>query len=167
MAWVSLNDARRGRGEFGQRQAKSVHACVRWGLPGRINSVSYRPLIVSARAFSQELPAAPSDGWIPASARRSLNRIDVYCDPRSVWWTTSFRSKKPSCWRLRIWVPGRPRATTSSRLFRQEHPGPEPRPDSAHPTWSRLAARALQGHFRVSWSYLRCRPVARAAPEPW
>ena len=33
----------------------------------------------------EELPTAPTEGWIPASARRSVNRIDVYCDPRSVW----------------------------------------------------------------------------------
>jgi hypothetical protein len=31
--------------------------------------VLYRPLIVSARALSWELPAALTDGWIPASAR--------------------------------------------------------------------------------------------------
>jgi hypothetical protein len=43
-----------------------------------ISSVLYRPLIVSANALSYELPTAPTAGWIPAYARRSLNRIDVY-----------------------------------------------------------------------------------------
>jgi hypothetical protein len=51
---------------------------VRQGLRGLINSVLYRPLIVSASALSYELPTAPTDGWILASARRSVNRIDVY-----------------------------------------------------------------------------------------
>jgi hypothetical protein len=47
-------------------------------LGGLISSVLYRPLIVSANALSYELPTAPTEGWIPACARRSLNRIDVY-----------------------------------------------------------------------------------------
>jgi hypothetical protein len=51
---------------------------VRHGLRGLISSVLYRPLIVSARALSYELPTAPTEGWMPASARRSVNRIEVY-----------------------------------------------------------------------------------------
>jgi hypothetical protein len=35
-------------------------------------------LIVSANALSYELPTAPTEGWIPACATRSLNQIDVY-----------------------------------------------------------------------------------------
>ena len=51
---------------------------VRHGLRGLINSVLYRPLIDSASALSKELPTAPTEGWIPASASRSEKRIDVY-----------------------------------------------------------------------------------------
>jgi len=29
---------------------------------------------------------------MPASARRSLYFIDTYCEPLSLWWTSSFRS---------------------------------------------------------------------------
>lgn len=28
----------------------------------------------------------PTDGSIPASAKRSVYRIDRYCTPRSLWW---------------------------------------------------------------------------------
>ncbi len=31
-----------------------------------------------------QLPTASTEGWMPASAGRSANRIEVYCDPRSV-----------------------------------------------------------------------------------
>jgi len=51
---------------------------VRHGFLGLINSVLYSPLIVSANALSYELPTAPTDGWMPASASRSVNRIEVY-----------------------------------------------------------------------------------------
>jgi hypothetical protein len=30
------------------------------------------------------------------------DRINVYWDPLSVWWTTSFRSKMPSRWRVQM-----------------------------------------------------------------
>ena len=39
---------------------------------------------------------------MPASASRSVNRIEVYCDPRSVWWTTSLKSNTPSRWRVQM-----------------------------------------------------------------
>jgi hypothetical protein len=42
--------------------ASSTPSTVRHGLRGLINSVLYRPLIVSARALSYELPIAPTDG---------------------------------------------------------------------------------------------------------
>jgi transposase InsO family protein len=39
-------------------------------------------LVQTVDRFSQrvviQLPTAPTEGWIPACARRSLNRIDVY-----------------------------------------------------------------------------------------
>ena len=37
------------------------------------------PLIVSASALSNESPMLPTELVIPASARRSLNRTEVYC----------------------------------------------------------------------------------------
>jgi hypothetical protein len=58
--------------------ATPTSSMLRQGLGGLISSVLYRPLIVSANALSYELPTAPTEGWIPACARRSLNRIDAY-----------------------------------------------------------------------------------------
>jgi len=39
---------------------------------------------------------------MPASARRSVNRIEVYCEPLSLWWTTSLSSRTPSLVRVQI-----------------------------------------------------------------
>ena len=34
-----------------------------------------------AKPLSYELPTAPTEGWMPASASRSVNRIEVYWIP--------------------------------------------------------------------------------------
>jgi len=66
------------------------------GAPGvaRFDQLSLvQPLIVSTNVLSYDDPTVPTEGWIPASASRSVNQIEVYRDPRSVWCRTSLRSK--------------------------------------------------------------------------
>src|SRR5512133_1070725 len=73
--------------------AYSRWATVRHGPRRLISSVLYRPLIVSASALSNESPVVPTEAAIPASARRSVYRMDVYCEPRSVCATTELTSE--------------------------------------------------------------------------
>jgi hypothetical protein len=47
-------------------------------------SVLNNPITVSASALSYESPALPTEGSMPASAKRSVYRIDRYCTPRSL-----------------------------------------------------------------------------------
>ena len=35
-------------------------------------------------SMSYESPTLPTEGSMPASARRSVQRMDTYCDPRSL-----------------------------------------------------------------------------------
>ena len=51
------------------------------GAPGprrRMSSVLNRPITDSANALSSASPTVPTEASIPASARRSVNAIDVY-----------------------------------------------------------------------------------------
>ncbi len=57
---------------------------VRHGPRCLITSVLYKPLIVSASALSNESPTLPAEAEMPASARRSENRTEVYWLPASV-----------------------------------------------------------------------------------
>jgi hypothetical protein len=52
---------------------------LRQGPRRRTTSVLNRPLIVSASALSWLSPTLPTDGSRPASASRSVYRIDRYC----------------------------------------------------------------------------------------
>jgi hypothetical protein len=46
-----------------------------------MTSVLERPMIVSANALSQESPVVPTEASIPASAKRSVYRIERYWLP--------------------------------------------------------------------------------------
>ena len=59
-----------------------------------ITSVLYRPLIVSASALSCAAPTLPTYDAIPASAKRSVQRIDKHWTPRSLWWTRLSMSRR-------------------------------------------------------------------------
>lgn len=54
------------------RVAYSTPSTPRHGPRGRMTSVLYRPITDSARALSYESPRLPTEGSIPASARRSV-----------------------------------------------------------------------------------------------
>ena len=41
------------------------------------------PMMDPAKALSQESPTRPTEGSIPACAKRSVYRSDRYCPPRS------------------------------------------------------------------------------------
>ncbi len=61
----------------------------------------YRPLIVSAMHCHRSLRPFPTDGWMPASASRSLNRIDVPEIPiRMV--DNVFSGRVRLCWRVQM-----------------------------------------------------------------
>src|SRR5947207_14383581 len=47
------------------------------GPSARISSVLYRPIVVSARAFSEASAAAPTEGSAPACISRSTHAIEV------------------------------------------------------------------------------------------
>ncbi len=63
---------------------------LRHGPCWRMTSVLNRPISLSASALSQS-PTLPTLGAAPASARRSVNRIDVYWEP-----ATSRQYRPPS-----------------------------------------------------------------------
>jgi len=58
--------------------AISTCSTVHHGPRGLISSVLNSPITDSARALSNASPTEPTDGSIPASARRSVNAIEVY-----------------------------------------------------------------------------------------
>src|SRR5687768_8372297 len=60
------------------RVANSTLSKERHGPRRYITSALKRPMTVSARALSYESPTLPTDGSIPASARRSVYLIDTY-----------------------------------------------------------------------------------------
>jgi hypothetical protein len=49
-----------------------------------MTSVLNNPITDSANALSYESPTLPTEGSMPASANRSVYRIDRYCPPRSL-----------------------------------------------------------------------------------
>ena len=59
------------------RVAISTASRLRYGPVRWMTSVLNGPITVSARALGNELPTLPTEGTIPASARRSADRSDT------------------------------------------------------------------------------------------
>src|ERR671910_1212647 len=98
------------------RVASSMASKLRHGPRRWITSALNKPLIVSARALSYESPVLPTDGSMPASASRSVYRIDRYCPsstgrrnsaPKGVAMTTR-RRRSERAGRAKLRSPGRP-----------------------------------------------------------
>jgi hypothetical protein len=82
LQWAASNSAG-GRWPIGSKSRRwlnqSTHSKVAYSTwsrplhgPRRISSVLYSPMIVSARALSNESPREPTEQTAPASARRSV-----------------------------------------------------------------------------------------------
>ena len=65
------------------RSASDRMGPSRNGDPGRVHSVLYSPIVVSASALSRASPTVPTEGVSPASSRAWANRTEVYCEPAS------------------------------------------------------------------------------------
>jgi hypothetical protein len=63
------------------RSASDRMGLWRNGEPGRVHSVLYSPMVVSARALSRASPTVPTEGVSPASSSVCANRTEVYLRP--------------------------------------------------------------------------------------